>query len=82
MSHLEIRLAYSRAGFRSWSVMLDGERQLRTFFSKREAVSTAERLARRMHLTIRRGPISANQIKRAAFEKRQQRVARRKAVQS
>jgi hypothetical protein len=78
MSHLEIHLAYSRAGFRSWSVMLDGAHHLKTFFSKHEAAAAAaEQLSRRMHLTIRGGSPSAERLKRAAFLKRQRVVARR-----
>lgn len=88
-SQLEIHLTYSRAGFRTWSVVLRdllyGARQLDTFYSKREAVAAAERLSRKQRIPIERGRRQRPEVrlaerkKFAAYQKRQARVAQRAA---
>lgn len=88
-SQLEIHATYSRAGFRTWSVLLRdlyfGARQLDTFYSKREAVAAAERLSRKRHIPIERRRQQKPEAclrerkKFAAYQKRQQRVAQRAA---
>jgi hypothetical protein len=88
-SQLEIHAAYSPAGFRTWSVVLRdllyGARHLDKFYSKREAITAAERLARVQRIPFERGRRQkpavrlAERTKFAAWQKRQQLVAQRAA---
>jgi hypothetical protein len=88
-SQLEIHPAYSPAGFRVWSVMvrdlLYGLRHLDKFYSKREAITAAERMARKMHTPFERGRRQKPEVrlserkKFAEYEKRQRLVAARAA---
>lgn len=88
-AQLEIHSSYSPAGFRTWSIvqrdLVLGLRHIDKFYSKREAITAAERLSRKMRTPFERGrrrrPEARlrERTKFAAYVKRQRLVAQRAA---